>query len=64
MVIEFPAPEEARTYRDYVALFRERNPGVDFKDACQVRGGNHKQYYDQCWKQPEAMQIHQVYKQH
>lgn len=64
MTIEFPAPEEARSYKDFVALFRARNPGVDFKEACVIRGGNHKQYYDECWKQPEAEQIHAAYQQH
>ena len=63
-MIQFPAPEEAKTYKEFVALFRSRNPGVDFKDACKARGGDHKVYYDDCWKQPEAEQIHQIYQQH
>ena len=63
-MITFPAPEEARTYKAFVALFKERNPGVDFKEACKFRPGSHKEYYDECWRQPEAESIYQIYQQH
>lgn len=70
MTIEFPAPEEARTFKDYVSLFRCRNPGIDFKEASAIwascteaRGGAHtlKSYFDWCWQQPEAEAIHAAY---
>ena len=61
MAIEFPAPEEARSYKDYVAIFRARNPGEDFKAACAKRGGDHKAFFDWSWKQPEAEAIHRAY---
>lgn len=62
--IDFPAPEEAKTYGEYVRLFRSRNPGVDFKEACALREsliGNHRAYFDSCWQQHEAEMIHAIY---
>jgi hypothetical protein len=59
--IEFPAPEEALTYKEYIALFRARNPGEDFKKACTYVSHDVKKYYDWCWQQPEAMMIRQAF---
>lgn len=60
-VINIPAPEEAKTYKEYVNLFRLRNPGVDYKGACKAVGRDMKQFFDMAWSQPEAEAIHAAY---
>lgn len=62
MIINFPAPEEARTYKDYVQLFRARNPSVNFANSCKLLGRDQKRFFDDAWNQPEAEQIHAAYK--
>ena len=69
MVYNFPAPEEARTYKDYVALFKRSNPEADYKEACEAWASvskgfaSIKGYFDWCWQQPEAEAIYQAFTQ-
>lgn len=65
IVINFPAAEEARTWGEYAKLFFARNPHAKKEDLMLMNPEakiTRKQYFDWCWQQPEAEEIHAIYK--
>lgn len=64
MIINIPAPEEAKTYKQYVQLFKDRNIGVNASELNimpPLSKMSRKQFYDWCWQQPDADKIHQAF---
>lgn len=58
-MINVPAPEEVRTWGEYVQLFKRMNPGEKMPDLPTM---TRKEYFIWCWQQPEAEEIHLAYK--
>lgn len=55
---QIPAPEEVRTWKDYVTLFRSLNPGENIGKVAHCSGMTLKAWFEHCWQQPEAEMIH------
>ena len=60
LMLNIPAPEEVRTWGEYVKLFKRLNPGEKLPDTNS--GMTRKEYFKWSWDQHEAEEIHRAYK--
>lgn len=67
-IIEYPAAEECKTWKEYVLIFFERNKHLPKKEAGKLVNVFHHgafkdrmSWFNWCWEQPEAQMIHSAY---